>query len=74
MKREGHLNDVTMGPYDGPKVCELVGIFMLTKISEKFNKSDVVYIDFKACLYSKILVTPNINVSKTFNRYLKHTG
>ena len=74
MKRKGHLNDVTMGLYDGPEVCELVGIFMLTKISEKFNKSDVVYIDLIAWLYSKVLVTLNRNVSKTFNRYLKHTG
>ena len=41
MKREGKLFDVTMGPYDSAEVCELVGIFMLNKISEKYNKKDV---------------------------------
>ena len=35
MKREGNLFDVTMGAYDGAEVCELIGIFMLNKISEK---------------------------------------
>ena len=41
MKREGNLFDVTMGAYDGAEVCELVGIFMLNKISEKYNKNDI---------------------------------
>ena len=41
MKRAGNLFDVTVGAYDGPKVCELIGIFMLKKISEKYNKNDV---------------------------------
>ena len=41
MKREGNLFDVTMGAYDGAEVCELVGIFMLNKISEKYNKNDL---------------------------------
>ena len=30
-----------MGAYDDAEVCELVGIFMLNKISEKYNKNDV---------------------------------
>ena len=34
MKREGNLFDVAMGTYDVAEVCELVGIFMLNKISE----------------------------------------
>ena len=37
MKREVNLFDVTMGAYDGAEVCELVGIFMLNKISEKIR-------------------------------------
>ena len=41
MKREGNLFDVTMGAYDGAEVCELVGIFMLNKISEKYDKNDI---------------------------------
>ena len=40
MKREGNLFDVTMGAYAGAKVCESVGIFMLNKISGKYDKND----------------------------------
>ena len=41
MKRERNLFDVTMGAYNGVKVCELVGVFMLHKISEKYNKNEI---------------------------------
>ena len=41
MKKEGNLFDVAMGAYGGAEVCELVGIFMLNKINEKYNKNDV---------------------------------
>ena len=41
MKREGNLFDVIMGAYDGAEVCELAGIFMLNKISEKYDKNDI---------------------------------
>ena len=34
MKKDGSF-DVTMGAYDGAEVCELVGIFLLDKISKK---------------------------------------
>ena len=38
MKNDG-LFDVTMGAYDGAAVCELVGTFLLDKISEKYEKN-----------------------------------
>ena len=40
MKKDG-LFDVTMGAYDGAEVCELVGTFLLDKISEKYEKNSV---------------------------------
>ena len=40
MKKDG-LFDVTMGAYDSAEVCELVGTFLLDKISEKYDKSSV---------------------------------
>ena len=42
MKREGNLFDATVGAYDGAEVCELVGIFIINKISEKYDKNDIV--------------------------------
>ena len=41
MKRERNLFEVTMGAYDGADVCKLVGIFMLNKISKKYDKNDI---------------------------------
>lgn len=32
--------DVTMGSYDGAEICELVGLFILNKLSSLINKSD----------------------------------
>ena len=39
-KKQSGLFDVTMGAYDGQEVCELVGTYMLSLISEKYNKKD----------------------------------
>ena len=35
------LFDLAMGAYDGAEVCELVGTFLLEKISEICNKCDI---------------------------------
>ena len=37
IKKESRLFDVTMGAYDGAKVCELVGIFILCQLSLKYD-------------------------------------
>ena len=39
--REGGIFDVAMGANDGAEVCELVGTFLLEKISEIYNKSNI---------------------------------
>ena len=41
MKIEGSPFNVTIWAYDGAEVCELVGIFVLKKISEKYDKNDI---------------------------------
>jgi len=38
IKKGGNLFDVTMGAYDGAKICELVGCFLLSNIASKYNK------------------------------------
>ena len=40
MKKDG-LFDVTVGAYDGAEVCELVGTFLLDKVSEKYEKYSI---------------------------------
>ena len=41
MKKVGDIFDVTMGAYDEAEVCELVSTFLLEKISEICNKSNI---------------------------------
>ena len=41
MKKGGDLFDVAMRAYDGAEVCELVGTFLLEKISEIYNEGDI---------------------------------
>ena len=40
MKKDGLFN-VTMRAYDGAEACELVGTFLLDKISEKYDKNSI---------------------------------
>ena len=40
-KKENPDFDVTMGSYDGAEVCELVGLFLLSLLEEKFGKNEV---------------------------------
>ena len=37
---EGNF-DVTMGSYDGPEICELVGIYTLSKLKNITSKGDI---------------------------------
>ena len=39
--KKGNLFDVAMGAYNGAEECELVGTFLLEKISEICNKSSI---------------------------------
>ena len=41
MKKGGDIFDVAMGAYDGAEVCELGGTFLLEKMSEICNKSNI---------------------------------
>ena len=67
MKREGNLFDVTMGAYDGAEVCELVGIFMLNKISEKYNKNDVgLYRDDGLAVFKNMSGSESERIKKNF--------
>ena len=40
-KNHSSMFDVTMGSFDGAEVCELIGIFLLNNLSEKYGKNNV---------------------------------
>ena len=67
MKKEENLFDVTMGAYNGAKVCELVSIFMLNKISEKYNKNVVgLYRDNGLAVFKNISRPELESIKKNF--------
>ena len=42
VKREGHPDfDITMGSFDGAEICELVGVYILIVLGEKYGKERV---------------------------------
>ena len=42
VKRENkHMFDVTMGSYDGAEVCELVGLYILNILGQKYDKEQI---------------------------------
>ena len=55
IKKDSGLFDVTMGAYDGAEVCELVGTFLLHKLSLKYNKNNIgLYCDDGLAIYKNI--------------------
>jgi len=40
-KNHSDMFDVTMGSFDGAEVCELIGLFLLNILSEKYGKNNV---------------------------------
>ena len=40
-KNDNDMFDVTMGSFDGAEVCELIGLFLLNNLSEKYGKNNV---------------------------------
>ena len=41
IKKQSNNFDVKMGPYDGAEVCELICIFMLSLIGNKYNPNNI---------------------------------
>ena len=75
MKREGNLSDVTMGAYDYAEVCELVGIFMLNKISEKYDKNNTgLYRDDGLAVFKNISGPESERMKKNFQSLCKKYG
>ena len=54
-KGDSRLFDVTMGSYNGAEVCELVGLYILNRLSEKYDKESTgFYRDDGLAVFSNI--------------------
>ena len=69
IKKHSRLFNVTMGTYNGAEVCELVGIYLLYKLSLKYNKNDIGLYGVMVQLFLKTLVVQNqkkLDIQKLF--------
>ena len=54
-KKNTKLFDVAMGAYDGAEVCEIVGLFLLNNLANKYDKNSVgLYRDDGLALFKNI--------------------
>ena len=66
MKKGCGLFDVTMGAFDGAEVFELVGIFLLDKLSSVYNKKWVgIYRDDGLAVFKNLSGPESEKVKKT---------
>ena len=73
MKKDSELLfDVTMGAYDGAKVCQLVGAFPLSKLYPKYNKNNfVLYRDDGVAIFENISDPKSEKVKKDIQKLFK---
>ena len=74
-KKGNNLFDVTMGAYDGAEVCELVGCYILNKLSGKYNKSKIgLYRDDGLAVFENISGPQSERIKKDFQKTFRDNG
>ena len=72
MEKDSGLFDVTMDSYDGVEVCELVGTFLLYKLSLKYNKNDIgLYRDDGLAIFKHISGPKSEKIKKNIQKLFK---
>ena len=72
IKKDSGLFDETIGAYDGAEICELVGIFLLYKLSLKYNKNDIgLYRDDGLAIFKNISGPKSEKVKKDIQKLFK---
>ena len=75
IKKQSNNFDVTMGSYDGAEVCELIGIFMLSLIGNKYNPSNIgLYRDDGLAVFKNTSGPQSEKIKKTFQKMFKNKG
>ena len=73
-EKRGDQFDVAMGTYDCAEVCELVGTFLLEKISEICNKCDIgLYRDDSLAVFRNKSGTHLEKKKRNYKDYLRNT-
>jgi len=67
--------DVAMGCYDGAEVCELVGLYILHKLTSAFPDGNIgLYRDYGLAIFKNINTRSSDNVRKKFSETLGNLG
>ena len=76
IKREGNgLFDVTMGSYDGAEICELVGIYILNILADKYDKNNIgLYWDDGLAAFKNTSGSKADKIKKGITKIFKETG
>ena len=73
-KREG-LFDVTMGAYDGAEICELIGTYLLSKITQRYDKGDIgLYRDDGLAVFKNASGSRSERIKKDIQRIFHDKG
>ena len=73
-KRTNNFNG-TMGSYDIAEVCELIGIFMLSLIGNKYNPNNIgLYRDDGLAVFKNTSGPQSEKIKKTFQKMFKNKG
>ena len=74
-KKGGKLFDVTMGAYDGAEVCELVGCFLLSIVTQTNDKSNIgLYRDDGLAVFKSISGPQSEKIKKHFQQIFRENG
>ena len=75
IKKQGGLFDASMGAYNGAKVCELLGTYMLNVLSKKYNKNDLsLYRDHGLAVLKNKSGPQSEQVKKNIQKMFKEHG
>ena len=75
VKKNNESFDVTMGAYDGAEICELVGLYLLSIISESYNKEEIgLYRDDDLAVFKNISGPQADKIRKHFQAIFKTSG
>ena len=75
IKKQSNNFDLTMGSYVEAEACELIGIFMLSLIANKYNLNNIgLYRDDGLEVFKNSSGPQSEKIKKTFQRMLKNKG
>ena len=75
IKKQSINFDVPMGSYDGAEVCELISIFMLSLIGNKYNPNNIsLYRDDGLAVFKNTNDPQSEKIKKTFKKMFKNKG